>query len=67
MKRDIAASGLWLALVSAGCIAQIPRSDRPALSSGATPFTLTSQSGAVTLGDALGQGHVVIVFYRGHW
>ena len=68
MKRDSGASGLWLALALAGCVAQIPRSERPSLADTATPFTLTSQLDApVSLGDALGQGHVVIVFYRGHW
>jgi peroxiredoxin len=59
---------LCLAVIATGCFAQIPRSDRPALSDTATPFTLRSQRGApFALGDALAQGHAVIVFYRGHW
>jgi hypothetical protein len=67
VKRDIVASG-FLALAVASACARIPRNDRPPLSGSATPFTLTSQTGAgFTLGDALGQGHVALVFYRGHW
>jgi hypothetical protein len=68
VKRDSRTSGLCaLVVVAAGC-AQIQRSERPSLADTATPFTLTSQLDApVSLGDALGQGHVVIVFYRGHW
>jgi hypothetical protein len=34
----------------------------------APDFTLTSHTGAkVALADGLGAGHVVLVFYRGHW
>ena len=67
MKRDSYASGLFVSLILCACVAQIPRSERPSLSATATPFTLASQAGTFTLGDALGQGHVAIVFYRGHW
>lgn len=34
----------------------------------ALPFELVShQGGSVRLADALATGHVVLVFYRGHW
>lgn len=42
--------------------AQIADSDR------APEFALTSHTGAqVALADGLAAGHVVLVFYRGHW
>jgi hypothetical protein len=65
VKRDIAASGL---IAIAGCVAQIPRSERPSLADTATPFTLSSQDRTpFSLAPTLGSDHVVIVFYRGHW
>jgi hypothetical protein len=57
----------FIALAASGCVAQIPRSERPQLSDTATPFSLQSQSKPFELQTALGQGHVAIVFYRGFW
>ncbi len=53
-------------LAAAGCVTAIrPRPGELAIT--AAPFTLRAQTGDFALGDALSQGHVVLVFYRGHW
>jgi hypothetical protein len=64
-----------LLFAAAGCVTAIrPRGGE--LATTAAPFTLRSQAGESeqseqsvqwALGDALAQGHVVLVFYRGHW
>jgi hypothetical protein len=49
-----------------GCVTGLqPRAGE--LVSTATPFTARSQLGTFSLGEELSQGHVVLVFYRGHW
>ena len=61
-----------LAIAAAGCgaVTSIEVATRPAVNAtdAAPPFALTSHQGQeVRLADALSAGHVVLVFYRGHW
>jgi len=61
-----------LTLTAAGCsaITSIEVASPPAVTATdvAPPFALTSHQGqTVRLADALSAGHVVLVFYRGHW
>jgi len=61
-----------LAITAAGCgaVTSIEVARPPAVTATdlAPPFALPSHEGqTVTLGDALEAGHVVLVFYRGHW
>ncbi len=61
-----------LAITAAGCGAvtsiEVARPAAVTATDLAPPFTLPSHEGqTVTLGDALEAGHVVLVFYRGHW
>jgi cytochrome oxidase Cu insertion factor (SCO1/SenC/PrrC family) len=61
-----------LAITAAGCgaITSIEVAAPPAVTATelAPPFALTSHEGQpVRLADALSAGHVVLVFYRGHW
>ena len=53
-------------LAVTGCVTSIhPRGG--ALETTPTRFEATSQLGPFSLSEALAQGHVVIVFYRGFW
>ncbi len=61
-----------LAITAAGCgaITSIKVATPPVVTATdvAPPFALTSQQGqTVGLAEALSAGHVVLVFYRGHW
>ena len=61
-----------LAVAAAGCgaVTSIEVATPPAVTATdlASPFALTSHQGRhVQLADALSAGHVVLVFYRGHW
>jgi len=53
-------------LAATGCVTAI-RPQPGKVADVAAPFTLRAQTGEFALGDALSQGHVVLVFYRGHW
>jgi len=64
--------GIALAISAAGCsvVTSIEVAKPAAVTATdlAPAFALPSHQGqTVTLGDALGAGHVVLVFYRGHW
>jgi hypothetical protein len=61
-----------LAIAAAGCgaVTSIEVAAPPAVTATdlAPPFALTShQNQQVRLADVLSTGHVVLVFYRGHW
>ena len=61
-----------LAITAAGCgaITSIEIATPPAVTASdvAPPFELPSHEGRqFRLADALSAGHVVLVFYRGHW
>lgn len=61
-----------LAITAAGCgaITSIDVATPAAVTATgvAPPFALTSHEGqTVRLADALAAGHVLLVFYRGHW
>lgn len=61
-----------LAIAAAGCgaVTSIEVATPPAVTATdvAPPFALASHQGRqVNLADALAAGHVVLVFYRGHW
>jgi hypothetical protein len=63
---------LVLVISAAGCgaVTSIEVAAPPAVTATdvAPPFALMSHQGqTVRLADALAQGHVALVFYRGHW
>ena len=59
-----------LGALGCGAITSIEVATPPAVTATdvAPPFSLSSHQGqTVRLADALSAGHVVLVFYRGHW